>query len=86
MIPSDYQTISEIEALKLGFNHQLTDAYEPYEYWMLDKVMLDMNRGGLPFALVVKNREKYPDRICVFRKLESAQPKRPTPEPASQPQ
>jgi hypothetical protein len=63
---NQYKTIPAAEAKDSGYK-PLTYPYMPKEYHMMKRVMDDMERGDIDYALVNEN-EKFPEDICVYRK------------------
>lgn len=60
-----YQPISMTQARARGFR-ELTNAYRPSEYGMMNSVIRDMERGAIRYALVIEFPEK-PDWLSVWR-------------------
>lgn len=54
------------EAKLAGYN-ALTDAYIPKEYYMMDRVIHDMEKGPIDYTLVAED-DKRPNDLCVYRK------------------
>jgi hypothetical protein len=55
------------EAATKGFMYPLAGLYAPSEYWMLENVIKDMNRGRIPFAIVIEHAD-YPAHLSIYRK------------------